>query len=85
MLARRSLNLEKALRTVEINHIVSDCKGNQVIETNIINMADSRLHFKIIAEGNFNMEFQEHKVFTSLKNLKEVTFTNNWYNWYQIQ
>ena len=40
--------------------------GNQVIETNIIDMVDSRVRFKIIAEENFNMGVRQHKVNTSL-------------------
>ena len=51
-------------------------RENQVIETNI-NMVDCRVRFTIIAESNFNMGVQQHKVNTSLENLKEVSFTNN--------
>ena len=51
-------------------------RENQVTETNI-NIVDSRVRFTIIAEGNFNMGVQQHKVNTSLENLKEVPFTNN--------
>ena len=51
-------------------------RENQVTETNI-NIVDSRVRFTIIAEGNFNMGVQQHKVNTSLENLKEVSFTNN--------
>ena len=40
--------------------------GNQVIETYVINMAHSRVPFKITAEGNFSMGVQQHKVNTSL-------------------
>ena len=40
-------------------------------------MVDSKVHFNIIAEGNSDMEVQQHKVNTSLENLKEVPFTNN--------
>ena len=51
-------------------------QGNQVTETNI-NVVNSKVRFNIIAEGNFNMEVQQHRVNTSLENLKEVSFTNN--------
>ena len=34
-------------------------RGNQVIETNK-NMVNSKVRFNIIAEGNFNMEVQQH-------------------------
>ena len=40
-------------------------------------MVDSRVRFKIIAKRNFNMEVQQHKVNTSLENLKEVPFIYN--------
>ena len=40
-------------------------------------MLDSRVHFEIIAEGSFSMEVQQHKVNTSLANLKDVPFTIN--------
>ena len=40
-------------------------------------MVNSKVRFNIIAEGNFNMEVQEHRVNTSLENLKEVPFTSN--------
>ena len=40
-------------------------------------MADSRVCFKIIVEGSFNIVVQQHKVNISLENLKEVPFTNN--------
>ena len=40
-------------------------------------MVYSRVLFKVIVEGNFNMEVQQHKVNTSLENLKEVPFTSN--------
>ena len=51
--------------------------GRQVIETIIVNMVHSRVRFKIIADGSFNMGVQQHKVNTSLENLKKVPFTNN--------
>ena len=79
MSARRSLPFERALRTVKINRMVEGAnttRENQIIETNI-NMVHSRVRFTIIAEGNFNMGVQQHKVNTSLENLKEVHFTNN--------
>ena len=79
MSARRSLPLERALRTVKINRIAEGAittRENQVTETNI-NIVDSRVRFTIIAEGNFNMGVQQHKVNTCLENLKEVPFTNN--------
>ena len=79
MLARRNLPFEKALRTIKINRMAEGAitpRGNQVIETNI-NMVNSKVRFNIIAEGNFNMEVQQHRVNTSLENLKEVPFTNN--------
>ena len=41
--------------------------GKPGIQTNIINMIDSRVRFKIIAKGNFNMEVQQHKVDASRK------------------
>ena len=50
--------------------------GNQVIEPNI-NMVNSKLHFNIIAGGNFSIEVQRHRVNTSSENLKVVPFTNN--------
>ena len=49
-------------------------RGNQLIETKIIK--DSRVRFKTIAEGNFNVEVQQYKVNTSLENLKDVSYTN---------
>ena len=52
-------------------------RKNQAIETNI-NMVDFRVSFTIIAEENFNMGVQQqHKINTSLENLKEAPFTNN--------
>ena len=41
-------------------------RGNQVTEANI-NMVNFKVHFNIIAEGNFNMKTQQHKVNTSLE------------------
>ena len=41
--------------------------GKPGIQTNIINMIDSRVRFKIIAKGNFKMEVQQHKVDASRK------------------
>ena len=79
MSARRNLPFERAPRTVKINRMAEGAittQENQVIETNI-NMVDSRVHFTIIVEENFNMGVQQHKVNTSLENLKEVPFTNN--------
>ena len=52
-------------------------RRDQVIETNIINILDSRVRLKIIAEGNFNIGVQQHKLNTSLENLKKVSFTSN--------
>ena len=78
-LARRNLPFRKALGTVKINCMAEDditTRGNQVVQTNI-NMVNYKVHFTIIAEGKFNMEVQEHRVNTSLENLKEVPFTNN--------
>ena len=40
-------------------------------------MVLAKVRFKIIAEGNFNMEVHQHKVNISLENLKEIPFTNN--------
>ena len=40
-------------------------------------MVLAKVRFKIIAEGNFNMEVHQHKVNISLENLKEISFTNN--------
>ena len=80
MLARRSLPFEKALRTVKINRMAQGSittRGNQVIETNIINMVDSRVRFKIIAERNFITKVEQLKVNISVENLKEVRLTNN--------
>ena len=80
MLARRSLPFEKALRTLKINRMAqgsSTTRENQVIETNIINMVDSRVRFKIIAERNFITKVEQHKVNISVENLKEVRLTNN--------
>ena len=50
--------------------------GKPGIQTNIINMIDSRVRFKIIAKGNFNMEVQQHKVKSSRKS-KGGSFHNN--------
>ena len=50
-------------------------QGNR--DVSIRNMADSRVCFKIIVEGSFNIVVQQHKVNISLENLKEVPFTNN--------
>ena len=50
-------------------------RGNQLIETKIIK--DSRVRFKTITEGNFNVEVQQYKVNTSLENLKDVSYTND--------
>ena len=80
MLARRSLPFEKALCTVKINRMAQGSittRGNQVIETNIINMVDSRVRFKIIAERNFITKVEQLKVNISVENLKEVRLTNN--------
>ena len=80
MLARRSLPFEKTLRTVKINSMAEGAitaRRNQVIETNIIKILYSRVRFKIIVEGNFSIGNQQHKVNTSLENLKKVPFTNN--------
>ena len=80
MLARRSLPFEKALCTVKINRMTEGAittRRNQAIETNIIKILDSRVRFKIIVEGNFSIGNQQHKVNTSLENLKKVPFTNN--------
>ena len=52
MLAKKSLPFEKALCTVKINHMgkgTINARGNQVVETNIIDMIDYRVHFKIRA------------------------------------
>ena len=82
MSARRSLPFERALRShdrVKTNRMTEGAittRENQVIETNI-NMVDCRVRFTIIAESNFNMGVQQHKVNTSLENLKEVPLTNN--------
>ena len=79
MSARRNLPFERAPRTVKINRMAEGAittQENQVIETNI-NMVDSRVHFTIIVKENFNMGVQQHKVNTSLENLKEVPFTSN--------
>ena len=73
----RSLPFVKALRTVKINRMVEDAvatQGNQVIETNITNMVDSRIRLKIITVGNFNKGVLQPKVVTSLENLEEVPF-----------
>ena len=51
-------------------------RGNQIIETNK-NIVNSKVCFNIIAKGNFNMEVQQHRVNTSLENLKEVSDTHN--------
>ena len=40
-------------------------------------MANLKVRFSIITEGKFNMKVQQHKVSTTLENLKEVPFTNN--------
>ena len=80
MLAIKSLPFEKALRTVKINRLAEDIIitwGNQEIQTNIINMINSKVRFKIIAEEDFYVKVQQHKVNTFLENLKEVPFTNN--------
>ena len=79
MLGRTNVSFEKVLRTVKINCMAEGAitkQGNQVTETNI-NMVNSKVRFNIIAEGNFNMEVQQHRVNTSLENLKEVPFTSN--------
>ena len=58
MLVRRNLPLEKAFHTVKINHMAEDAittQGNQVIETKVINMLDSRVRFKITVEVSFSM------------------------------
>ena len=73
MLARRSLPFEKTLRTVKINRMA---EGTITTRGNIGDRDHSRVRFKIIAEGNFNMGVQQHKVNISLRNLK-VLFTNN--------
>ena len=52
-------------------------RENQVIETNIIKMVNSRVRFKIIAERNFITKVEQHKVNISVENLKEVRLTNN--------
>ena len=65
MLVIRSLSFEKA----KINRLAENAitmPGNQVIETYVINMAHSRVPFKITAEGNFSMGVQQQKVNTSL-------------------
>ena len=67
MLMRRNLPFENVLCKVKINRIAEGTmttRGNQVIETNT-NIVDSKFRFKIIAEGNFSMEVQQHKVNTS--------------------
>ena len=80
MSTRKILSFKRVLRTVKINHMAEGAittPKNQVIVTNI-NMVDFRVSFTIIAEENFNMGVQQqHKINTSLKNLKEVPFTNN--------
>ena len=79
MLTRRNVPFKWALRTVKINRMAEGAittRENQVIATNI-NIVDYRVRFKIIVEGNFNMEVQPHKVDPSLENLNEVPFTNN--------
>ena len=80
MSTRKSLSFKRVFRTVKINHTVEGAittRKNQVIETNI-NMVDFRVGFTIIAEENFNMGVQQqHKINTSLENLKDVPFTNN--------
>ena len=78
-MARRNLPFERALSTIEISRMAEDAIttwGNQVIEPNI-NMVNSKVHFNIIAEGNFSIEVQRHRVNTSLGNLRVVPFTNN--------
>ena len=63
MLGRRNVSFEKVLRTVKINCMAEGAitkHGNQVTETNI-NMVNSKVRFNIIAEGNFNMEVQQHR------------------------
>ena len=40
-------------------------------------MVNPKVRFSIITEGKFNIEFQQHKVSTSLEYLLEVPFTNN--------
>ena len=80
MLARRSLPFEKALRAVKMNRMAQGSittRGNQVTETNGINMVDSRVRFKIIVEQNFITKVEQHKVNISAENLKEVRLTNN--------
>ena len=67
MLAKKSLPFEKTLCTVKINHMgkgTINARGNQVVETNIIDMIEGRKR----EERNFNMEV--YKVNTSLENLK---------------
>ena len=79
MLERRNLPFKKAFRTIKINRMAEGAittRGNQVIEMNI-NMVDSKVHFNIIVERNFNMEVQQHRANTSLENLNEVSFNNN--------
>ena len=78
MLVRRSLPFEKALRTATVCRMIEGAittRWNQVIKTNIKNMIDSRVRFKILAQGNFNMGVQQHKVNSSLEYLKGVSFT----------
>ena len=63
MLGRRNVSFEKVLRTVKINCMAEGAitkHGNQVTGTNI-NMVNSKVRFNIIAEGNFNMEVQQHR------------------------
>ena len=79
MLAKRNLPFEKTLRKIKINRMVEGAitkQENQVIKTSI-NMVSSKVRFNIIAEGNFNMKVQQHKVNTPLENLKKVLFTNS--------
>ena len=40
-------------------------------------MVDSRVRFKILAEGNFNMGVQQHKVNSSLEYVKGARFSKN--------
>ena len=75
LLTKRNLLFKKTLCTVRINRMAGGVttRGNQVIETNKI----TKFVSKIIAEWNFNMEVQQHKVRNYLVNIKGVPFTNN--------
>ena len=78
MSARKILSFENALCTVKTNHMAEVSyyyagKAGNLEQHNKY----GRIHLKIIAEGNFNMKIQQHKVNTSLENLKEISFTND--------